>query len=153
MRWEYGDGRVADFREYGMSVHHRNDVRSVGQQPRDLVLRKSVEDTTDMDDWGRMQEPLFLAWVRDEDELDRVTKLRAAWAKRDDTHIQLSFYAGAEPPPGSSDARFDLGDTVTVKIDRGVTNINKTQQVVGYMVAVLNGQEKMNVLMQDPADV
>lgn len=151
VRWEWGDSRVQSFREYGMPVYHRNAIYAIGQQPRDLVLRHNEIDGTNMDaGWGRMEEPLFLAWVKDQTELERVTKQRAAWAKREEIGLTLNLKAGSEPPPGASDARFDLGDIARVKIDRGVTNIDKDQQISGYMVAVLNGQEKMNVLVQDP---
>lgn len=150
VRWEWGDGRIKDFREFAMPVYHRNHVYAVGQQPRDLILRKQVTDAADMTEWGRMEESLFLAWVRDETELDRVTKLRAAKAKRDDTNLLLNFYAGAESPPNCTDSRWRNGDIVPVKIDRGVTNINANFQIVGYMVAVLNGQEKINVSIQEP---
>lgn len=152
VRWEYAGGRgvMEDFHEYGMPVYHRNDILAVGQQPRDLILRKEVSDTTDMNDWGRMQESLFLAWVKDEDELERVTNLRAAKAKREDLSLQLTFHAGRETPPGASDSNWRNGDIVPVKIDRGVTNIDGDFQIVGYMVGVLNGIEKINVLIQEP---
>lgn len=152
VRWQWDDGRggLADFRDYGMPVYHRNDILSVGQQPRDVVLRKQVSDSVDMDAWGRMQESLFLAWVRDESELERVTNLRAARAKREDVNLLLDFHPGVEAPPGASDARWRIGDVVPVKIDRGVTSIDANFQIAGYMVAVLNGQEKVNVLIQEP---
>lgn len=150
VRWAWGDGKVQGFREYGMPVYHRNHIYAVGQQPRDLILRKEVTDAADITAWGRMEESLFLAWVRDESELERVTKLRAAKAKREDLELMLDFYPGAETPPGTATSQWRIGDVVPVKIDRGVTLINGNFQITGYMVAVLNGQEKVNVMIQAP---
>lgn len=150
VRWEWGDGRVQSFREYGMPVYRRNHVEAVGQQPRDLILRKTARDDADALVRGRFMEPLFLSWVRDESELTRVLNRRAALAKREEVNLTLGFYPGAEEPPGTASGRFYLADTVPVKIVRGVTNVNREQQIAGYMVAVLNGQEKMNVMLQDP---
>ena len=150
VQWKWGDGRVQSFREYGMPVYYRNHVEAIGQQPRDLILRKSIRDDADAAARGRMMEPLFLAWVRDEDELLRSARQRATRAKREDINVQLGFYPGAEEPPGTNSGRFALADTVPIKIARGITNIDREQQVVGYMVAVLNGQEKLQVMLQDP---
>jgi hypothetical protein len=148
VRWEYPSGKVRAFQEYGMPVYRRNDILAVGQQPRDLLLRTEVQDTADMDEWGRMQESLFFAWVKNSTELDRVTRQRAKKAKREDMNLSLTLFTGAEEPPPVG--RWQIGDTVPVKIDRGLTNIDTRFQIAGYMVGVMNGQERVNVVLQEP---
>lgn len=148
VRWEYPSGKVRSFHEYGMPVYRRNDILAVGQQPRDLLLRTEVADTADMDEWGRMQESLFFAWVKNATELERVTSLRATKSKREDLNLSLTFFTGVEEPPPVG--RWKIGDTVPVKIDRGVTNIDTRFQIAGYMVGVMDGQERVNVVLQEP---
>lgn len=154
--WRYGETRsrgiVADFHDVQLPVYHRNDVLAVGSTPRDTVLRKEQANATDQTTtgWGRMEEALFLAWVRDETELDRVSKLRAAKALRTEMALQVSFYPGAVVPPNAIGADFRNGDRVPVVIDRGITSINDTFQIVGYQVGVIGGQERVNALIQEP---
>lgn len=149
VRWEWG-GKVQSFREYVMPVYHRNHVYGIGQNPRTLVLQKEAFDATDKNEWGRMEETLFFAWVRDETELTRALSLRKAKGLKHDHHLTLSMLPGVEVPPGGAGALWRIGDTVPVKIDRGVTYFDGRQQIAGYMVGVLNGQEKVNVLLQEP---
>ena len=150
--WNYheGRGKLATFRSYAMPVFHRNSVLSVGSIPRNVLARKTVSDTTDMDDWGRMQESLFFPWVRDEDELTRVVGLRAARAIRDVPDVGLVFHPGREIPPGAADSQWRIGDKVPVKISRGIVNINQSMQVVGYQVLVVNSQEYTRAIVQEP---
>lgn len=153
VRWEYnesGRGTVQSFREYVMPVYHRNHVYGVGQNPRTAVLQQEVSDAVDQAEWGRMEETLFFAWVRDETELERVMKLRKQKALQHDHQITLSMFPGAETPPGTPLSRWRIGDTVPILIDRGVTYFDGRQQISGYMVGVLDGQEKVNVIMQEP---
>lgn len=153
VRWEWKDGRgaVADFSAYEMPVYHRNDILSVGAIPRDAIARKEVETTADVTTYGRMQESLFFPWVRDETELDRVTGLRAAKAIRDVPTTYLSFRPGAETPPNVVGSKWRIGDRVPVKINRGITNIDMDMQIVGYQVAVVDNQEAVRAMIQEPA--
>jgi hypothetical protein len=152
VRWEWKDGRgaVADFGAYEMPVFHRNDVLAVGSIPRNVIARKEAATTADYDTYGRMQESLFFPWVRDEEELLRVTNLRAAKALRDEPDIALTFHAGAETPPNTAQSRWRIGDKVPVKIDRGITSIDQSMQITGYQVLVVNGQEYVRVMIQAP---
>lgn len=150
VRWEWGSGTVQSFREYVMPVYHRNYVYGIGQNPRNAVLQKEATDATDMTEWGRMEETLFFSWVRDETELTRALNLRKVKALQHDHQLTLSMFPGAEIPPGATGGRWQIGDTVPVKIDRGVTYFDGRQQIAGYMVGVLDGQEKVNVILQEP---
>lgn len=150
--WAWGDGRVQGFREYSMPLWHRNAILAVGQNPRAIVLQHSEIDTTDQTTggWGRMEESLFFPWVRDEDELKRVVKLRAAKAKREDMNLVLTFFPGAEVPPGLIQSRWELGDTAIVRIDRGLTEVNGRRQIVGYMTVATGNREQTRVILQEP---
>lgn len=153
VRWEWdrsGRGGVQSFREYVMPVYHRNHVYGVGQNPRNAVLQKEATDSTDMNEWGRMEEALFFSWVRDETELTRALNLRKAKALQHDHQLTLSFFPGVETPPGAANSRWRIGDTVPVKIDRGVTYFDGRQQIAGYMVSVLDGQEYVRAILQEP---
>jgi len=149
VRWEWGSGQVQSFREYVMPVYHRNVVFGVGQNARDATLRKEVSDGPDLGVYGRMEEPLFFSWVRDATELDRALKLRKAKALQHDHQITLSMFPGAEVPPGTAKSRWRIGDTVPIKIDRGVTYFDGRQQVSGYMVYVDDGQEYVRAVVQE----
>jgi len=152
VRWEYNgssSGKVQSFREYVMPVYHRNIVFGVGQNAREATLRKEVSDGPDLGVWGRMEEPLFFSWVRDETELDRALKLRLKRALMHDHQLTLSFYPGAETPPNTTESRWRIGDQVPIKIDRGVSYFDGYQDVSGYMVSVLDGQEYVRALVQE----
>jgi len=150
VRWEWGSGKVQGFREYVMPVYHRNFLYGVGQNPRTAVLQKESSDATDMTEWGRMEEALFFSWVRDETELERALGLRIKKALQHDHQLTLSMFPGAEAPPGSSECQWRIGDTVPVKIDRGVTYFDSRQQIAGYMVTMMDGQEYVRVIVQEP---
>lgn len=143
----YG-AQIVGFRRGRAPVFHRNDIFSVGSTPQDLIARKQVTDTANVLARGRRQEPLFLAWVRDETELDRVTKLRAKHAKREDFDLSLRLAANSVIPPGGLGAKFGLADSIPVKIVRGGTSINRYLLVSGYQV-VYDGAEHLNLLLQD----
>jgi len=149
VRWEFPGGKVQGFREYVMPVYHRNHVYGVGQNPRNAVLQKEATDATDMNEWGRMEEALFFSWVRDETELDRSLRHRMKKALNHDRQITLSLFPGSEPPPGAATCNWRIGDTVPIKIDRGVTFFDGRQQVSGYMVYVESGQEYVRPIVQE----
>lgn len=150
VRWEWGSGKVQGFREYVMPVYHRNHVYGIGQNPRTAVLQQEATDAADMTAWGRMEEALFFSWVRDETELTRALNLRKVKALQHDHQLTLSMFPGAELPPGAGGSRWQIGDTVPVKIDRGVTYFDGRQQIAGYMVSVLDGQEYVRAIVQEP---
>jgi hypothetical protein len=150
--WKWGDNKVKGFRDYQMPIYHRNDLQVVGSNPTQSVLRASATDSTDMstDQWGRRMEPVYLQYVRDSTELDRVSKLRLNLALREQTDLSLNFFPNAVLPPLATGAGFAMGDTVTVKITRGITSIDTTFLVVGYRVITLGGAEYMRVQLQQP---
>lgn len=148
VRWRYGDGLVADYRDYQMPVYRRNELLGVGSAPSGTPLQTTgIQSTTDISTWGRRQEPIYFAWVRDQTELDRATQLRLALAQRDQVDLTLRFHPNAVLPPGATGAGYKLSDTVPVYIDRGVTNINDSFLVTGVQV-VYDGIEKTRLMLR-----
>jgi hypothetical protein len=122
---------------------------AVGSSPNNTALRKSGEDLTDMDTWGRRQDALYMTWVRDGTELQRASDFRASRALRDVTDLTLRFYPNTMIPPGATGATFGMADTVHVNIDRGLTNIDHDLLVSGVQALWTGGSEHVNVLLQD----
>lgn len=151
-RFEYGDGRVKDFSDKLSPISRRNDILAVGINPNQVTLQQEVADTTtaaSIANIGRRAEPVFFSWVRDSVEMDRVTRIRAARAKRTIVDLQLRFFANSIIPPGGSGATFKLADRVWAKVSRGITNVNALQMVQGVQVFWIRGAERVNLLLGD----
>lgn len=142
------ESMISGFRRARTPVFHRNNVQAVGSLAFDVLNRKEEESETAMAFNGRRQEPLFLAWVRDETEMDRVVKHRMKAALREDTELHLSLYANSLVPPGGLGSRFDLADTLPVKIDHGATHIDDRLMVSGVQV-IFDGDEHVRLILQD----
>lgn len=147
LRLEYG-GNIVGFNYSRSPVFRRNDVLAVGATPHDILAREQVADKADQRLLGLRQEPLFLAWVRDDTELERVAKFRSSQVKRDDFALSLRLAANSVVPTGGYGAGYELSDSLPVKIDRGTTQIDDYFQVVGEQV-VFDGSEHVNLLMQE----
>lgn len=151
--WRYGDEIVKGFHEYEMPVYRRNDVLAVGSAPNNALLRYEWLASSDIAVYGNRQEPLYLQWVRDQLELQRVTALRGALAQRTSIDLSLSFAPNSIVPPYGTGAGFRMSDQAKVIIDRGATNINANYLIVGYRILFLRGNEYVRVLLQQPAGV
>lgn len=149
LRWEWGSDKLLGYRRNRIPADWRNTIYAVGSSPRDIVLRKTVQNTSDRDAKGRLEEAIYLSWVRDEDELDRVAKLRLQRAMRDDSDLVLTFGAGKITPFRATGAGYKLTDTAKIKINNGVTNIDTTRMIVGQQVLLIRGEEHVRLLMRD----
>ncbi len=149
LRWVWGGPEIAKFRAYGQPVYHRNNYYAVGSSPNNSALRKTGEDGTDLDTWGRRAEALYMTWVRDSTELENAARYRASRALRDITDLTIRFYPNTMIPAGATGATYALADTVQVVIDRGLTNIDSALLVSGQQVLWTGGAEHVNVLLQD----
>jgi hypothetical protein len=150
MVWELG-GAVSSFREISLPVLHRNQILSVGSPANDAVFRYDTSDSGDINDFGRRQEALYLSWVRDELELQRVTDRRKAMALREDIYLELRFAHGRVLPPGVTGAGYILGDRIKIRIDRGATSVDEYRLVTGVQVLYVRGAEHVQALtMQRP---
>lgn len=145
--WEYGSRSMLDFNRLHQPASRRNEVFAVGSTPRNIVLRDT--ETNPPGVWGRRQASIYFQWVRDETELDRVTKLRLAAADRDELLLQLVMYPGAVIPPGMTFSGFNILDRARVRISRGVTQIDAMLLIVGVQVVFVNGVEHVNVLVEE----
>ena len=141
--WEYGVN-VKGFSESFAPLLARNDILAVGSGARNQLYRVQDTQATGTNGYetvGRAQEPIYISWVRDESDLTRVTALRAARALRSDTDVSLYMTNGGTEPFRSSTSGYALGDRVTVRIDRGVTQIDRLMMVMGQQVFAIRGHE------------
>jgi hypothetical protein len=101
------------------------------------------------------EEAMYLAWVRDQEELTRVVKLRANRARRVDNDVMVQFYPNSITPPhhhpgGGNQDTFSLTDRVRVKIDEGVTNMDTWMHAIGTQVSVgRGGVERTSLILQE----
>lgn len=154
VKLEYPNGLVRDFSDDQEPILARNDILSVGSAPNDILLRQEIDQATGTYGYqtiGRRQEPLYFAWVRDDEELQRVSKLRLARALRPEPDLRLHLYANALRPPGLAGSGFDLGERVAVKVKRGLTDIDQMMLVTGAQVVWMRGQEHIQLWLQDRA--
>lgn len=149
MRVEWGSDKLVGYRRNRVISDRRNTIYAVGSSPRESVLRKTAESSSDQNTFGRAEEAIYLSWVRDEDELERIAKLRLQRAMRDDSDLTLTFAAGKLTPARATGAAYRLTDTVKVRINNGITNIDATKMIVGQQVILLRGEEHVRLLMRD----
>ena len=147
--YTYGSLEVQDFWYAGLEGHRRNEVFGVGTSPRDLILR-SNQSVGSFGLTGRRSVPIYFQWVRDQTELDRITRLRLARANRDHFKMGLIFYPGACVPPGMSYSPWKLADRVRVRINRGSTNVDQMMIVIGVQTLFQNGVERVTMIVETP---
>lgn len=144
---EWGGKHIHSFKHYRAPVWHRNDQYAVGASANNVLFRRNDSNAGDINAIGRRQKPLFLSWVRDETELERVAKLRLARSIRDDIDISVRLFMDKLLPPGVSGAGYNLGDRILVKINHGATQFNSYQAVYGFQCVVLMGGNEYLRLM------
>lgn len=152
--WEYGVN-VKDFQESYAPIMGRNDILGVGSGARNQLYRvrdTQASGTAGYETVGRGQEPVYLSWVRDETDLTRVIALRAKRALRSDTNVSL-FMQNGSIAPWRLPSSWNLGDRVTVRIDRGATQIDKLLLVVGQQVIAARGREVVIPMVQEKGGV
>ncbi len=150
VRWALGDGKVRSFSRIRLPVDRRNQVLAVGTSPKDTTMRKIITRTTVRDAMGLKQEPIYLSWIKNADELDRVARLRAGRAVKVDTDLFLSFFKDTVVPFRATNADYSIGDETTVTLHRGLSNMAaEIKVVVGQQVVYSNGSEFVRVLLQD----
>lgn len=149
LRFDWGDSKIAWFSDQKLPVWQRSELLAVGSAPNNVLLRKSVSDATTLDLIGRRQEAVYLSWVRDETELDRVMRLRLAKAMRTDIDLTLRFHPGAVIPLHAAGAGYNATDRAKVVIDRGITSVDDYLRVIGTQVVALRGAEHVRFLLQE----
>lgn len=146
--WEYG-GDVAAYRRIRTPMDSRNVVLGVGSSPRDIVLRRTDTSPTNITAKSRKEEAVFYSWIRDEDEVERVNKLRLKRALREDNQLALTFHPGRVIPAQATGASYAIGDMVPVRISNGATQLDASKLVVGQQVIFNRGVEIVRAIVQD----
>jgi hypothetical protein len=150
VRWKLGDGKVRSYQRIRLPVDRRNQILAVGTSPKDTLMRKIITKTANRDAVGLKQEPIYMSWVKNESELDRVANLRATRAVRVDTDLFLTFFKDTVIPYRAADQDFQIGDETTINLSRGASSIvNEIKVIVGQQVIYMNGCEYVRVLLQD----
>lgn len=145
--YRYGDRQVQGFFEGFAPIARRNHVLAAGMNPNDALLKYEVSKAADITAKGRRTEPMFFSWVRDSLELERVAKLRAARAVRDDIDLSLRFYPNSITPPQAMGSALRLSDRVNVIVNRGLTQYDGLQMLMGSQVTFIRGQERVSLLL------
>ena len=144
---------IRTFRRVRLPVDTRNEILVVGSSPTDTTLRFTATDATTRDAGGLKEEPIFLSWVKDEDELERVAAIRLTKAKRIDTTLYISLFKNTVIPARATNASYAIGDTVHVGIDRGMTQVSlagsEPKFIAGHQVIYQNGDEFVRLLLAD----
>lgn len=146
--YTYGGVEIADFWYSRLEAHRRNEIMGVGTSPRDLILRSN--QSVAYGEYGRKQVPVYFQWVRDQTELERITKLRLARADKNHFKMGLMFYPGGCIPPGMSYSPWDLADRVRIRIDRGITQVDEMMIVIGVQVLYQHGVERVTMIVETP---
>lgn len=152
----YYPDTIVDWSDRNIPILDRNDLRAVGTGAREQLFRSIQQKATGAKGYqtvGRKMEPIYLSWVRDEAELDRVAKLRLARALRDNIGLYLRLRAnqGVFLPTHATGATHNLGDRIKVKIDRGVTQVDGYLFLEGEQVIYVNGAEYVQPMLSERA--
>ena len=147
--FRYGDDKISSFGDTAQPVEYRNTIIAVGSQPFEITGQTTVTDASGQTEYGRREETIYLQYVRTDTELQRIADLRLSRAKRILPTIFLNTHLNSFTPPGATGAAFDVGDTVKVKIDWGITNVDGPYLVTGIKVIVQRGTERVRLLLQE----
>ena len=145
-----GDDKLKDYHDILMPIYRRNQILAVGHAPNNVLLRYqwNSPDASELNNYGARQEPIYLRWVRDATELQRVSGLRGARAVRNTTDMGLVMHPNVVIPPGATGANAAIGDRVFVNINRGITNINAYYLLAGVQVLFMRKNETVKLLTQ-----
>ncbi len=149
LKFIYGDPRILAYRRQRTPADTRNVIYGIGSTPRDLTLQSTQSSSVDLPLQGRREESVYMSWIRDQAELDRVTKLRLARALRKDSSISFTHAPGALVPFRATGQSFKLTDGVHCIIDNGMTQTDEIKIITGMQVAVVRGQEIVRPLLWD----
>jgi hypothetical protein len=144
----YPSGNVLDFRRYRMPVDMRTKLYGVGTSPRDTSLRSTSEDVALSEARGLREDSIYMQWVRDSDELDRVTKRRRIMANKVDRQITLTMAPNSVPPIRATGG-FEMMADYPIYINKGSVQYNGSKMLVGNQIAFIGGREYVRLTLQD----
>ncbi len=148
--WRY-DQQIENFGDKYAPLLTRNIINAVASGPRNQVFKSAqARNSGDRgyENFGRHTEPIYIQWVRDQTGLDNVAKQRLHTALRSDTDLTLRMKPSAIVPIDAT-TDYKLGDTVRVKIDKGITQINKRMFLDGMQVISIRGVERCFPMLSD----
>lgn len=144
----YPKGNVLAYGRYRMPVDLRNRLQGVGTSPTDVDMQYQADDTGSQNSYGLREDSIYLQWVRDSDELQRVTKHRLALAGRVDTQLTLTLAPNTVAPIRATGGLEMMAD-YSVQILKGGTYVNTRKMVVGNQVLFVGGREYVRPILQD----
>ena len=153
--FSYPNGNVMDFSRYRMPVDSRTKLYGVGTSPTAVALQDSQENTSLSGTRGLREDSIYMQWVRDSDELTRVTKVRLKKASQIDKQIVLTLAPNsiaplhASGPTEGSDPLLQLMHDYTININRGSVIMNEQKMLVGQQVIFTGGREYVRPIFQD----
>jgi hypothetical protein len=150
VRAAFGHGQVRSFRRIRRPIHRRSVLKVVGTSPTDVNLQTSVTDTALQNQMGTSEEPVYLSFVRDSNELTRVANMRAQRASRVESDLFLSFYRDTIIPFRAAGCPYRLGDLIAPDIDHGITALTgESKVIVGQQVIYSGMRENVRLLLGD----
>jgi hypothetical protein len=145
-------GNVIDFSDRYVPIFNRNQIYGVGTGPRGQLYRATASQGSGPRGavaFGKRHESIYLSWVRDYDELLRISRLRRAKAMREDVSISVRTYPDTLLPARATGSGYNIGDRIRVDVQKGDTAIDKLMFVVGEQVVWSGGREFVQPLMED----
>lgn len=146
-------GNVQDFSDRYVPINSRNELLGVGTGARGQLFLNTQNEATGAfgySTFGRRQESLYLSWVRDSGELERVTRLRLGKALREDVQLSVKLFPDSGVLPArATGSGYAIGDRVRVKLNKGTTNLDKSMLVVGEQVLFIAGREHVQPILED----
>jgi hypothetical protein len=150
-------GKFRSYNRKRIPVDRRNEIVAVGSSPTDIALQTTINNgsaqVTNQNAGGLKQEPIYFSWVRDATELDRVARIRANKALRQDTDFYASFFKDDIVPYRATGAVYSIGDRIDPYITRGLTvmagDLVDRKIIVGQQVISSGGSEYVRLLLAD----
>lgn len=145
----FPDGMIRSYRRVRRPMLRRSKLVGVGTSPS-TVINQATADNGLETKLGLSEEPIYLAYVRDQTELERVIKTRAKRAGRVDGDLWMSFYGNTVVPYRAFQEDFVLGQDITIRFGRGASRGNiETKLISGQQVIFHKLTENVRLLLTD----
>lgn len=143
-------GNIRSFHRVTKPVDRRTDLYAVGSSPNDIDLQHTESIAGDRSFIGRREEPIYLQWVRDQTELERVAAIRMKRAAKVDTDLSVSFFPDTIIPYRATGAKFTLTDDIWIALrGSGVSDVSEIKTIVGQQVIFHRNAESVKLILED----
>lgn len=144
------DGEASNITEFRRDVDYRkigNKLYTFGVGVRANFLKEIQSDATSQTSYGLMERNLGMPRnLVDQDTLTKITKDRLKLTKQPEELISPSIILSTI---GLYDG-WEIGDTITLVISVGATNISVSRRIIGVATSYSNsGAESVNVYMEN----